>query len=59
MFISYKDLEKEQARELDYKIETAVDAISDALAVCKHRAAIAMCWILRTCLKPGHVFLIG
>lgn len=41
MYISYKDLEKEQSRELDYKIETAVNAIRSALNVCKHRAAIA------------------
>lgn len=41
MFISYKDLEKEQARDLDYKISTAVDAIKSVLAVCRHRAALA------------------
>lgn len=41
MFISYLDLEKEQKRDLDYKITTAVKAISSAFAVCRHRAALA------------------
>lgn len=41
MYISYKDLEIEQKRELDYKIVTAKNAIRSALDVCKHRAAIA------------------
>ncbi len=41
MFISYKDLEREQGRDLDYKIETAVTAIKDALVVCRHRPAVA------------------
>lgn len=41
MYISYRDLENEQARDLDYKIETAVAAFRSALAVCKHRPAIA------------------
>lgn len=41
MFISFRDLAIEQARELDYKIETAKLAIASALAVCKHRPAIA------------------
>jgi len=40
-YISFRDLEKEQARDLDYKIGKAVDAVKEALAVCKHRAAIA------------------
>lgn len=41
MYISYRDLGKEQARDLDYKIKTAVDAIKSALAVCRHRPALA------------------
>ena len=41
MFISYHDLEKEQAQNLDYKIETAQSAIGRAYSVSKHRAAIA------------------
>ncbi len=41
MFISYRDLEKEQARDLDYKIGKAAEAIKSALDVCRHRAAIA------------------
>ena len=41
MFISFSDLAKEQAKDLDYKINTAVDAIKTAFDVCKHRAAIA------------------
>lgn len=41
MFISYKDLEKEQARDLDYKLETFDDAVTEAFKKCRHRAAIA------------------
>lgn len=41
MFMSYKDLEREQKKDLDYKISEAIKAISSAYAVCKHRAAIA------------------
>ena len=41
MFISYKDLEKEQARDLDYKILTAKAAIESAKNVRRHRFAIA------------------
>lgn len=41
MFISYRDLEKEQARGLDYKIETAITAVRRGLAVCRHRPALA------------------
>lgn len=41
MYISYKDLEIEQKRDLDYKISEAVKAIAAGLAVCKHRPAIA------------------
>jgi len=41
MYISYADLEKEQKRDLDYKIATAVNAIMSAVAVCRHRPAIA------------------
>jgi 3'-phosphoadenosine 5'-phosphosulfate sulfotransferase (PAPS reductase)/FAD synthetase len=41
MFISYRELEQEQKRDLDYKIATAVDAIRSALAVCRHRPALA------------------
>lgn len=41
MFISYKDLKKEQNRDLEYKVETAIAAIKDASEVCRHRAALA------------------
>jgi len=41
MYISYRNLEKEQARSLDYKIDKAVEAVKGALSVCRHRAAIA------------------
>lgn len=41
MYISYKDLEIEQKKDLDYKILDAIKAIAAAFAVCKHRAAIA------------------
>lgn len=41
MFMSYKDLEREQKKDLDYKISDAVKAIGSGLAVCKHRPAIA------------------
>lgn len=41
MYISYKDLEIEQKRDLDYKISKSVEAIASGLEVCKHRPAIA------------------
>ncbi|KJS23132.1 MAG: hypothetical protein VR72_02900 [Clostridiaceae bacterium BRH_c20a] len=41
MYISYNDLQIEQSRDLDYKINKAVEAIRSALVVCKHRPAIA------------------
>lgn len=41
MFISYKDLEKEQGRDLDYKIETFDKAVADAFKVRRRRTAIA------------------
>ncbi|HWR31369.1 MAG TPA: phosphoadenosine phosphosulfate reductase family protein [Negativicutes bacterium] len=41
MFISYQDLELEQNKGLDYKIESAVKAIASALKVCNHRPALA------------------
>lgn len=41
MYISFQDLEIEQARDLDYKIQKAREAIGDALKVCKHKPAIA------------------
>lgn len=41
MFISFRDLEQEQSRDLDYKISTAVKAIESAFAVCRHRPALA------------------
>lgn len=41
MHISYKDLQTEQKKDLDYKIKEAVKIIKKAYEVCKHRAAIA------------------
>ena len=41
MYISFTDLAKEQTRNLEYKIDTAINAIKAGLAVCKHRPAIA------------------
>lgn len=41
MFISYKDLEIEQAKDLDYKLETFDNAVISAFKVSKHRMAIA------------------
>lgn len=41
MYISYRDMKREQSRTLDYKITTAVDAIKSAFNVCKHRPALA------------------
>ncbi len=41
MFISFKDLQKEQSRDLGYKIQTAIAACRSAFDVCRHRAAIA------------------
>jgi len=41
MYISYVNLEKEQKKDLDYKILTAVNAIREAFKVCRHRAAVA------------------
>lgn len=41
MFISYKELEIEQNRDLDYKIETLKNTIKSAMNVCHHRPALA------------------
>lgn len=41
LFISFRDLELEQTRDLDYKEQDAIKAIASALAVCRHRPAIA------------------
>jgi 3'-phosphoadenosine 5'-phosphosulfate sulfotransferase (PAPS reductase)/FAD synthetase len=41
MFISYKDLKKEQNRDLDYKISSAVKAIKSAFDICRYRPALA------------------
>lgn len=41
MFISFRDLEKEQARDLDYKLETFDQAVLFALLTSRHRRAIA------------------
>lgn len=41
MFMSFRDLEKEQAKGLDYKINVAVNEAAKAFKVCKHRPAIA------------------
>lgn len=41
MYMSYKDLEIEQAKGLDYKLETFDNAVISAIKVCKHRMAIA------------------
>lgn len=41
MYMSYSELANEQAKDLDYKIQTAVVAIREAYSKCKHRAAIA------------------
>jgi len=41
MYISYKDLVKEQERDLDHKIDKAKSAIESAYKACKHKAAIA------------------
>lgn len=41
LFISFKDLIQEQKRDLDYKIETAVQAIQSGFDVCRHRPALA------------------
>ena len=41
MYISYKELVKEQEKDLDYKLIRAVYAIEEGYKVCKHRAAIA------------------
>lgn len=41
MYMTYKDLEVEQNKELGYKESKAIEIISSALAVCKHRPAIA------------------
>ena len=40
-FISYRDLKQEQDHDLDYKIASAISAITSAFAVCRHRAALA------------------
>lgn len=41
MYISYRDLDAEKKKGLDYKIQTAKDAIASGLSVCKHRPAVA------------------
>lgn len=41
MYMTYKQLEEEQQKDLTYKIEKAIEAIREGLSVCKHRAAIA------------------
>lgn len=41
MYMSYSDLAKEQQRDLDYKLDKAIEVIGNALSVCKHRPAIA------------------
>lgn len=41
MYMSYKDLVKEQQKDLDYKESEAVKWIGKAFEVCKRRAAIA------------------
>lgn len=41
MYMSYKQLAKEQKKQLDYKIEKAVEAIGEGFKASKHRAAIA------------------
>ncbi len=41
MFISFNGLMVEQRCDLDYKISTAIAAIKSALAVCRHRPALA------------------
>ena len=41
MYMRWKELETEQARALDYKIERARQAIADAARVSHHRLALA------------------
>lgn len=41
MYMGYKELELEQKKSLDYKIDKAIEAVKSALDVCKHRPAIA------------------
>lgn len=41
MYMTYKDLEIEQNKDLEYKESKALEAISYAFDVCKHRPAIA------------------
>lgn len=41
MYTSYKELVEEQKKPLEYKIEKAVEAIDQALRVCRHTPAIA------------------
>lgn len=41
MYMTYARLEEEQKRDLDYKIQTAREAIAEALAACQHRPALA------------------
>lgn len=41
MYMTYKQLEEEQKKPLDYKIGMAIEAIADGYAHCKHTAAIA------------------
>lgn len=41
MYISFTDINKEQKRDLDYKIDKAVEAIREGFAVSKHTCSIA------------------
>ncbi len=41
MFMTFRDLTAEQGKDLDYKIAVAVEWIGKALAVSKHRVALA------------------
>ncbi|MEN6547625.1 MAG: phosphoadenosine phosphosulfate reductase family protein [Armatimonadia bacterium] len=41
MYMSWADLQREQQRDLDYKIERAVEAIRQAAAVSRHQPALA------------------
>lgn len=38
--LTFYDVEVEQKKELDYKIQTAVAMLAEAFAVCKHRASL-------------------
>ncbi len=39
--MTYQDLAAEQAKDLDYKIDTAIEALRAAFAACRHRPALA------------------